>query len=112
MATVRKGVVKVGDVEYHWIVVRQPCWTRGRTHDTPTLLGLAILVEPPEPSRRELLLEFEPHESRHRNMRMHQRFHIPHVRLVQAIESAMEAGWNPDSRGQRFVFEAGPLQPR
>ena len=112
MATVKEGVVKVGDMDYRWSVFRQPCWTRGRTHDTPTLLGLAILVEPSEPSHRELLLEFDPHESRHRDMPMHQRFHIPVGRLVQAIESAMEAGWNPDSRGKRFVFEAGPLQPR
>jgi hypothetical protein len=112
MATVKKGVVKVGDVGYRWSVLRQPTWTRGRTHDTPTLLGLAILVEPPEPSHRELLLEFDSHESRHRDMPTHQRFHIPNGRLIQAIESAMEAGWNPHTRGKRFVFEAGPLQPR
>ncbi len=112
MATVSEGVVKVGDVEYRWSVLRHPCWTRGRTHDTPTLLGLAILVERMEPSHRQLLLEFEPHESRHRDMRMHQRFKLPDSRLLHAIESAMEAGWDPDSRGKRFVFEAGPLQPR
>jgi hypothetical protein len=112
MATVKEGVVKVGDVDYRWSVFRQPTWTRGRTHDTPTLLGLAILVESPEPSHRELLLEFDSDESRHRDMPMRQRFHVPDGRLVHAIESAVEAGWNPDSRGKRFVFEAGPLQPR
>ena len=112
MATINKGVVEVGDVNYHWSVLRQPAWTRGRTHDTLTLLGLAILVEPPEKSHRELVLEFDAHENRHRDMRQHQRFHLPNSRLVLAIEGALEAGWNPDSRGKRFVFQAGPLQPR
>lgn len=45
MTTVKKGTIKVGDAEYRWSVFRQPTWTRGRTHG-PTLLGLAILVEP------------------------------------------------------------------
>jgi hypothetical protein len=112
MATVKEGVVNVGDTDYRWSVFRQPTWTRGRSHDTPILLGLAILIEHPEPRRRELLLEFDIDPERHGDMPQHQRFRIPAGRLVQAIESAIGAGWNPDSRGKRFVFEAGSLQPR
>jgi hypothetical protein len=112
MATVKKGIIKVGEIDFHWSVFRQPTWTRGRAQDVPTLLGLAILVEHPEPSHRDLLLEFDIDRSRHGDMPQHQRFRITNGRLVEAIESAMVAGWNPESRGKRFVYEAGSLQPR
>jgi len=47
MAAVKKGIVKVGEIDFRWSVFRQPTWTSG-----------------------------------------------------------------PGSRGKRFVYEAGPLQPR
>lgn len=112
MATVKKGTVKVGETDFRWSIFRQPTWTRGRTQEGFTLLGLAILVEPPESSRRDLLLEFGIDRTRHGDMPQHQRFRIPDARLVKAIENAMIAGWNPESRGKRFVYEAGTLQPR
>ncbi len=112
MAIVKNGIVKVGEINYRWRVFRQPTWTRGRTHDVPTLLGLAILVEHPEPSHRDLLLEFDIDPERHGDMPQHQRFRIHNRRLIEAIESAMEAGYDPSSRGKRFVYEAGVLQPR
>jgi hypothetical protein len=111
MATVKNGIVNVDDTDYRWSIFRQPNWTMGRIHGY-TLLGLAILVEPLEPSRRELLLEFDIDPDRHGDMPQHQRFRIHDGRLIEAIESAMRAGWNPNSRGKRFVYEAGALQPR
>ncbi|HYG34308.1 MAG TPA: hypothetical protein VEC99_05965 [Clostridia bacterium] len=111
MASVKEGTVKVGDVDYRWSVYRQPRWTTGRTHGY-TLLGLAILVEHPEPSHRELLLEFDIDRTRHGDMPQHQRFRIHDGRLIRAIQDAMEAGWDPESRGKRYVYQAGSLQPR
>src|SRR5690348_10029653 len=111
MATVKQGIVTVCETDYRWSVFRQPTWTRGRDQGF-TLLGLAVLVEPPEPSHRELLLEFDIDRTRHGDMPQHQRFRIPDGRLIEAIESAMDAGWDPDSRGKRFVHQAGSLQPR
>lgn len=110
MAQKNNGSVKVGNADYRWSIFRQPRWTTGRIHGY-TLLGLAVLVEASEPSRRELLLEFEIERGRHGDMPQHQRFHLRDSRLIQAIEAAMEAGWDPESRGKRFVFEAGNLQP-
>ena len=111
MATIKRGVVTIGDAEYRWSVFRRPTWTMGRTHGY-TLLGLAILVEPPESNHRELLLEFDIDRDRHGDMPQHQRFHLPDSRLTQAIQDALQAGYDPDSRGKRFVYEAGVLQPR
>jgi hypothetical protein len=111
MATVKKGNVKVGEKDYRWRVLRHSTWTRGRDQEF-TLLGLAILVEPTESSRRELLLQFDIDPTRHGDMPHHQRFHLPDGRLAEVIEGAIKAGWEPDSRGKRFVHEAGVLQPR
>jgi hypothetical protein len=111
MASVKKGMVKVGDADYHWSVYRQPTWTTGRSPGY-TLLGLAVLVEPLESGRRDLLLEFAIDRTRHGDMPQHQRFRFHDGRLIQAIQNAIQAGYDPDSRGKRFVYEAGPLQPR
>jgi hypothetical protein len=111
MATIKKGIVKVGEIDFRWSVFRQPTWATAR-HDKLSLLGVAILVEHPEPSRRDLLLEFDIDPTRHGDMPQHQRFRITDGRLVEAIESAMSAGWDAESRGKRFVYEAGTLQPR
>ena len=111
MAGVQNGVVRVGDAEYRWSVFRQPMWTRGQS-DVPILLGLAILVEPPGQNRRKLVLEFDADRNRHRDMPQHQRFRLSDGRLIQAIDDAMRAGYDADSRGKRFVFQAGALQPR
>lgn len=111
MATKKKGIVKVGETEFLWSVFRQPTWTRDENQSF-RLLGVAILIESLEPSRRELVLEFDIDRTRHGDMPHHQRFHIHDGRLAEAIEGAMSAGWDPESRGKRFVFEAGVLQPR
>jgi hypothetical protein len=101
MATVKEGIIRVGDTDYRWSVFRQPTWATGR-HEEYTLLGLAILVEPPEPRHRELLLEFEIDRTRHGDMPQHQRFRINDGRLIDAIEDAMKAGWDPASRRKAF----------
>jgi hypothetical protein len=111
MTAIKKGSIRVGNMDFRWSVFRQPTWARG-AHDVYVLRGLAILVEPPEQSRRELILEFEMNRARHGDMPQHQRFHVPDVRLIEAVESAMRAGYDPASRGKRFVYEAGALQPR
>jgi hypothetical protein len=108
LETVKKGTVKVEDSEYGWSIYRQPRWE----FTTSSLLGLAILVESPERSRRKLILEFSIDRHRHGDMPQHQRFRLRDGRLAAAIKSALEAGWDPESRGKPFVYEAGALQPR
>ncbi len=112
MTFIKKGIVKAGEKDYRWSVFRQPRWATRETRIRGyTLLGLAIFVESLEPSHRELLLEFEIDQTRHGDMPQHQRFRVGEHRLVQAIEGAMDAGWDPSSRGKRFVYAAGALQP-
>src|SRR5215831_9975930 len=103
VAVVKTGTVQVHGNEYRWGVYRQPRWTSARV-----LLGLTILVESMEPSHRKLILEFAIDPTRHGDMPQHQRFRVSARRLIEAIQEAMTAGWDPDSRGKPFVFQAGP----
>jgi hypothetical protein len=98
--------IQVEGVKFRWSVYRQPSWSASRG-----AVGLAILIETIEPSRRELLVEFTGEPGGHRCMISHQRFRVPNRRLVECIQSAIRAGWDPDSRGKRFKFDAGPVNP-
>ena len=109
MAAITPGIIKVGGTDYRWSIFRQPTFTRDENQHHK-LLGLAILVESLVPSRRELILQFDVHPTAHRDLRKHQRFLVTDGRLVEAIEGAMSAGWEPESRGKRFVYEAGAIQ--
>jgi hypothetical protein len=107
----KSGIINVRGADYRWSVFSEPRWATGRFEETQ-LRGLAILVESLQPSRRQLLLEFSIDPSRHGDMPQHQRFRIHDGRLTQSIEDAINAGWDPVSRGKRFIHEAGQLQPR
>jgi hypothetical protein len=102
----KTGTVQIQGVEFRWSIFRQPRWT-----STRTLLGLAILVETIEPSHRQLILEFTIDRSRHGDMPQHQRFRVSNRRIIECIQNAMNAGWDPNSRGKRFVFDAGSVNP-
>jgi len=105
-----EGIIKVQGTDYRWSVHRQPTWATGQ-HEQYKLRGLAILVEPLQVSRRQLILEFSIDASRHGDLPQHQRFRIHPGRLAQGIEDALNAGWDPESRGKPFIHEAGQLQP-
>jgi hypothetical protein len=102
------GIVNIGDADYLWNIYRQPRWTTGRVHGY-TLLGPAVLVEA-SGGKRELLLEFEIEQVQPCSMPQHHRFRLGDGRLIEAIVAAMAEGWDPHSRGKRFVFAAGYLQ--
>jgi len=102
----KSGTVQVEGVEYRWSLYRQPRWT-----STRGLVGMAILVEVMNAGRRPLLLEFPIDPTRHGDMPQHQRFRVSNRRLVECVQSAIHAGWDPNSRGKRFVFDVGPASP-
>jgi len=102
----KNGTVQVEGVEYHWSIYRQPRWT-----GAGVLLGLSILVKAVCSSGRELVLEFAIDSSRHGDMPQHQRFRVSNRRLIECIQKARNAGWDPDTRGKHFFFEAGPVNP-
>jgi hypothetical protein len=102
----KSGSVQIEDVEYRWSIHRQPRWT-----GDGVLLGLAILVKAANASGRELVLEFAIETPRNGEMPSHQRFRVSKRRLIECIQNARKAGWNPDTRGKSFFFEAGAVNP-
>lgn len=107
----KNGIINVRGDEYRWSIYRQPKWATGQ-FEQHQLRGLAILVESIRPSCRRLILEFSIDPSRHGDMPQHQRFRINDSRLIECVEQAMDEGWDPESRGKDFIYEAGQLQPR
>lgn len=101
----KKSTVNVGGTEFEWTVYRQPRWT-----GDGVLLGLAILVKPTENSRRELVLEFAIERTRQGEMPQQQRLRVSNRRLIECIQNAMDAGWDPESRGKPFFFAAGAVE--
>jgi hypothetical protein len=102
----KSGTVQIEDVEYSWSIYRQPRWT-----GDGVLLGLAILVKAVHSSGRELVLEFTMETPRNGAMPPPQRFRVSNRRLIECIQNARNAGWDPDTRGKFFFFEAGPTNP-
>lgn len=102
----KQGVVHVGGVEYRWSIYREPRWT-----GTGVLLGLAILVNAAKSKGRELVLEFAIDSTRHGEMPPHQRFRVSNRRLIECVQNAMNSGWDPETRGKPFFFNAGPVNP-
>src|ERR1700722_3519627 len=103
----KSGTIKVEGAEYRWSIYRQPGWVSERG-----LVGMAILVETMKSSARELLLEFAmDHPTGHRCMPAHARFRISNRRLIECVQNAIRTGWDPNSRGKRFIFDAGSVKP-
>ena len=99
-------IVRVEDVEYHWSIYRRPRWT-----GAGVLLGLAVLVKAVASSGRELVLEFAIAPSPHGDIPQHQSDRVSNRRLVECIQKARNAGWDPDTRGKHFFFDAGAVNP-
>ena len=102
----KNGIVQVEGVEYRWGIYRQPRWT-----GTGVPLGLAVLVKAVRSSGRELVLEFAMDSTRHGDMPSRQQLRVSNHRLIECIQNARNSGWDPDTRGKSFFFNAGPVNP-
>ena len=89
----------VDGYELGWTVQRQPVWG-----DRDGYKGLAISVQRTDAVRRELILEY-PNLG---NPQSHtpERPKLSQKAVEEDVRLAMEAGWDPDSRGRYFAFQA------
>jgi hypothetical protein len=94
------GVVEVDGERYSWSVHRQQSWVT-----SVGLNGLALLVQS-ENGNRELILQFDGVMG-HRMSMGQMRFKVSNKRIIECIRTARESGWDPESRGKKFVFSAG-----
>jgi hypothetical protein len=87
--------IKVDGETYVWRVQRQPVWS----YDTAGWRGMAIAVRHAE-GLREAVMEFPPAPPPRKGTPLIQPGSIPTEVVVRAIRSAIEAGWEPLSRGK------------
>jgi hypothetical protein len=89
-------------------------WTLHREQQWSTAdgwMGLAIHVRVAEATRRELHLEYPAVKTQKIGYTRTDRVvvNIRPAKVEEQIREAMEAGWDPASRGKPFVFEVSQL---
>jgi hypothetical protein len=84
---------------YVWRVQRQPVWS----YDTAGWRGMAIAVRHQE-GQREAVVEFPPAPPPRKGTPLIQPGSIPIEVVTKSIRSAIEAGWDPLSRGKTVAI--------
>jgi hypothetical protein len=95
------GSIAVDDARLHWTLISEPQWVSGRGFK-----GLCISVQVKDGHYRELILEFPfPKKANRIGIpQIPQRPQLALKAIETAIRQAMAAGWDPASRGKKFVF--------
>ena len=97
------GIVIVEGISYQWKIHTEP----GIYHyPVKTLRGLVVAVEPIDSPKRSLLVEYP--FAHGFNVSCDANKYKPRVSakdLALRISQAMEAGWDPFSKGKPFLFE-------
>jgi len=91
--------ITVGDEPYVWRLHRQPGWSS----DTGTRHGMAIAVRH-KAWQREAVVEFPPGPEPRYGAPVLKPAHIATSLVARAITSAIEAGWEPLSRGKTVAI--------
>lgn len=87
--------IEVGGEPYVWRLQRMPHWTK----DASSRHGPAVAVRHAE-GQREAVVEFPPGEQPRYGAPKFQVSQIAPELVATAIASAIEAGWDPHSRGR------------
>jgi len=91
--------IEVGGDAYVWRLHRLPGWSS----DTATRHGMALAVRHKE-GQREAVVEFPPGPEPRYGAPQLKPAQIPQELVAKAIASAMEAGWDPLSRGKTVAI--------
>ena len=100
-----EGQVSVDGDGYRWSLRREPQWSAAHGW-----VGLVITVEPAEEPRKLLVIEYPMPEDWKPVGPMGHRIQRPPIEsgdFPAQIAAALEAGWDPASRGKPFVFVVG-----
>lgn len=92
------GVVEVEGLQHRWSLRHEAVWGRAEGWT-----GLTVAISLDEPRTREAVLAFPPLPG-HRL----QRPKVHPAQVEAAIRAAMQAGWDPHSRGKPVHFALDP----
>jgi len=95
-----EGLIEVNGVRLSWQLLSEPQWTSEHGYK-----GLCISVRTEDRVRRELILEYPMPNKRTGNglPQLPQRPKFSERTIDEGIRQAMDAGWEPESRGKAFV---------
>ncbi len=91
------GVVDVDGLKYEWELEREPQWS-----DVDGWRGMAISLLQQD-MKRGALLEFPPPKRLMKGLQRG-RLQINDAIVMRGVRSALQAGWEPESRGKQMVF--------
>lgn len=99
MANMHKlsGDVEVDGLHYEWELRSEPQWGESRGWK-----GMTIALQQ-EDTQREALLEFPPPKRLMKGLQRG-RIQVSDAIVARGIRAALQAGWDPASRGKPVVF--------
>lgn len=98
--TIEGGTV-IDDISLRWELISEPQWS----NSGDGYKGLCVSVRVADEARRELIIEYPyPTGSDGRPLPVPQRPDLTSKLVEASIRQAMDAGWDPLSRGKKFVF--------
>ncbi|MFM5930190.1 MAG: hypothetical protein ACKOPQ_04715 [Novosphingobium sp.] len=92
------GIVEVGGFQYEWELRSEPQWS-----EREGWKGMTVSLQRTD-TQRGALLEF-PAPKRLMKGMQRGRLQIGDAIVMRGIEAALQAGWEPESRGKPMVFE-------
>lgn len=92
------GTVDVGGLQYEWELRSEPHWS-----EFDGWKGMTVALQRKN-AQRGALLEFPAPKRLIRGMQRG-RLQIGDAVVIRGIQAALDAGWEPDSRGKPMVFE-------
>ncbi len=98
-----EGEATIEGVALVWELVSEPQWS----NSGDGYMGLCISVRVRDKARRELLIECPyPMNKQGLPLPVPQRPPVSPKKVEEAIIAAINSGWDPQSRGKAFVFNA------
>lgn len=91
------GIVDVGRFQYEWELRNEPQWSESEGWKGMTVALLR------KHTQRGALLEFPPPKRLIKGMQRG-RLQISDAVVIRGIQAALDAGWDPASRGKPMVF--------
>ncbi|MBX9884311.1 MAG: hypothetical protein K2X68_04990 [Novosphingobium sp.] len=104
MAQIHKlsGIVEVDGLSYEWELRSEPQWSESQRSESGGWKGMTVALLR-QHSQREAQLEFPPPKRLLKGM-PRGRLQISDAIVARGIRAALEAGWEPESRGKPMVF--------
>lgn len=91
------GIVSLGGFHYEWELRSEPQWSESQGWKGMTVALLR------KHAQREALLEFPPPKRLLKGLQRG-RLQISDAVVIRGIQAALDAGWEPASRGKPVVF--------